>query len=253
MEKYGFVYIWYDHKHKRFYIGSHWGTDYDGYVSSSDWVCHSHRRRPQDFKRRIIEKVYTNKRDTRLAEQKWLDLVEESELGVKYYNRTKKVGGIDSNAKGISEEARQKMREAKLGKSNPHKGKTLEELHGSEKAEEVRRRLSQSHQGQVAWNRGKENLKIQGENHHSFGKPKSDDKHAKYMREYRAKRKKMPNQILNITEEFVSKLLKYGVVATETHSLNGEVVIRFTRPSWDYPKNPFDVVGEENEVRICED
>lgn len=28
-EKYGFVYIWFDKKHKRFYIGCRWGTEND--------------------------------------------------------------------------------------------------------------------------------------------------------------------------------------------------------------------------------
>ena len=31
MEKHGFVYIWFDRKHRRFYIGSHWGTE-------DDWI-----------------------------------------------------------------------------------------------------------------------------------------------------------------------------------------------------------------------
>ena len=35
MEKYGFVYIWFDRKHKRYYIGCHWGHEDDGYVCSS--------------------------------------------------------------------------------------------------------------------------------------------------------------------------------------------------------------------------
>ena len=32
MEKYGFVYLWYDRKRKMFYIGSHWTTETDGYI-----------------------------------------------------------------------------------------------------------------------------------------------------------------------------------------------------------------------------
>ena len=38
MEKYGFVYIWYDRKHKRYYIGCRWGTENDGYICSSSWM-----------------------------------------------------------------------------------------------------------------------------------------------------------------------------------------------------------------------
>jgi len=32
MEKYGFVYLWYDKKHKRYYIGCRWGKENDGYI-----------------------------------------------------------------------------------------------------------------------------------------------------------------------------------------------------------------------------
>ena len=54
---YGFVYIWRDKKHNRFYIGSHWGTIDDGYVCSSTWMKRSYLRRPGDFKRKIISMV----------------------------------------------------------------------------------------------------------------------------------------------------------------------------------------------------
>lgn len=32
MNKYGFIYLWYDRKHKRYYIGAHWGLKNDGYI-----------------------------------------------------------------------------------------------------------------------------------------------------------------------------------------------------------------------------
>lgn len=57
-EKYGFVYLWHNKKHKRFYIGSHWGTEDDGYLCSSNWMRKSYYRNPQDFKRRILSKIY---------------------------------------------------------------------------------------------------------------------------------------------------------------------------------------------------
>lgn len=38
MSKYGFVYIWFDRKHHRFYIGCHWGHEEDGYICSSNWM-----------------------------------------------------------------------------------------------------------------------------------------------------------------------------------------------------------------------
>lgn len=86
MEKYGFVYIWYDRKHKRFYIGCHWGAEDDGYICSSYWMKRSYLRRPDDFKRRILTKVYTTRNDLMEAEYKWLSLISENELKTKYYN-----------------------------------------------------------------------------------------------------------------------------------------------------------------------
>ena len=59
MEKYGFVYIWYDRKHRRYYIGSHWGTENDNYICSSHWMIKSYKRRPEDFRRKII-KIISN-------------------------------------------------------------------------------------------------------------------------------------------------------------------------------------------------
>lgn len=56
MEKYGFVYIWYDRKHKRYYIGAHWGHENDGYVCSSSWMKKAYKNRPEDFKRKILKK-----------------------------------------------------------------------------------------------------------------------------------------------------------------------------------------------------
>ncbi|AGR47772.2 HNH DNase-like protein [Sinorhizobium phage phiM7] len=88
MDKYGFIYLWYDRKHKRYYVGSHWGTLDDGYDCSSTWMKNSLKRRPQDFKRRILQ--YVHDRDNILIEEhKWLSLIADEELGTKYYNLTK--------------------------------------------------------------------------------------------------------------------------------------------------------------------
>jgi len=86
MEKYGFVYLWYDRKHKRFYIGCHWGPEDDGYISSSNWLKQGYRHRPKDFKRRILTRVYTNKKDLLEEEYRWLSKIKTEELGIKYYN-----------------------------------------------------------------------------------------------------------------------------------------------------------------------
>ena len=103
---FGFVYIWYDKKHKRYYIGSHKGHENDGYICSSSWMKRAYERRPHDFKRRIISRVNTNRNDLLNEEQKYLDLIEEHELGKKYYNLKKNAyGGYTKEAQRASIEA----------------------------------------------------------------------------------------------------------------------------------------------------
>jgi hypothetical protein len=88
-EKTGFIYIWFDKKRKMYYIGCHWGTEDDGYICSSNRMREAYRRRPNDFKRKIIK---TNiEREYLLEEEyKLLSLIKHEELGKKYYNLTKR-------------------------------------------------------------------------------------------------------------------------------------------------------------------
>lgn len=85
-EKYGFVYIWYDRKHKRFYIGSHWGTENDGYICSSTWMKQGYKHRPNDFKRKILFRTDKSKQQLLIEENRWLSMIKEHEIGKKYYN-----------------------------------------------------------------------------------------------------------------------------------------------------------------------
>ena len=86
MEKYGFVYLWFDRKHKRYYIGCRWGHENDGYVCSSSWMKQGYKHRPYDFKRRILSRIYTDRRSLLEEEYRWLSLIKDHELGKKYYN-----------------------------------------------------------------------------------------------------------------------------------------------------------------------
>lgn len=83
---YGFVYLWYDRKHKRYYVGCHWGSEDDGYICSSKWMKDSYKRRPDDFKRRVLSRVYTNKKDLLEEEFRWLSMIKKEELHHRYYN-----------------------------------------------------------------------------------------------------------------------------------------------------------------------
>jgi hypothetical protein len=89
LEKFGFVYIWYDRKRKRFYIGSHWGTEDDGYICSSNWMRDAYRKRPTDFKRKIISRVKTNRKDLLIEEYRWLQMIKDKEIKIRYYNLRK--------------------------------------------------------------------------------------------------------------------------------------------------------------------
>ncbi len=124
MEKYGFVYIWYDRKHKRYYIGSHWGTVDDGYICSSTWMRNSYKRRPEDFKRRIIETNLKSTENTFNREGYWLSFIKQHELGKKYYNYINRAIKQNGN---ISEETKRKIGKAnsisQLGKHHQEKTK----------------------------------------------------------------------------------------------------------------------------------
>lgn len=96
---FGFVYIWRDKSRKRFCIGSHYGQQDDGYVTSTGHMYSSYKRRPQDFRRRILWSLHTP--DLKLLhkhEQLWLDKIADHELGVKYYNYKKLARGGNGGA-----------------------------------------------------------------------------------------------------------------------------------------------------------
>jgi len=89
-EKYGFVYLWYDRKHKRYYIGCHWGAVEDKYICSSNWMRDAYKRRPEDFKRRILVTSIQNRTVLLETEYKFLQMIKDEELGNRYYNLSKK-------------------------------------------------------------------------------------------------------------------------------------------------------------------
>lgn len=82
----GFVYIWHDRKKKRFYVGSHWGPEDDGYVCSSRWMRNTYKRRPETFKRRVVARVTTSRTDLFTEEDRWLQMIPAEQLGKRYYN-----------------------------------------------------------------------------------------------------------------------------------------------------------------------
>lgn len=117
-EKYGFVYIWRDKKHNRYYVGCHWGTIDDGYVCSSTWMRQAYHHRPHDFRRRIIT-TNLSREGMYLEEQRIFDMIRPEEIKVRYYNlnlTSKKLWHADPN-KSLT--VGQKISKANTGKKRP--------------------------------------------------------------------------------------------------------------------------------------
>jgi len=145
-EKYGFIYIWLDKKHKRYYIGCHWGFEDDGYICSSSWMKQAYRIRPFDFKRRIIKSNISSRIELYKEEQKWLNMIKENEIkplneNPKYYNLNIKNNEIWHKYEDKIKTIGEKISVAKKGKtlgprpgigaaiSAAKKGKKLTEAH----------------------------------------------------------------------------------------------------------------------------
>lgn len=199
MKKEGFTYIWFDTKRQMYYIGCHWGTVDDGYICSSNRMRDSYRRRPQDFKRRIL--VRNIDRDKLLEEEyKWLTLIPEEELGKKYYNLSKKHFGHWSNNLSSLLTIKQKLSEAtkKLHQNPEYKRKYIEGRKklpaqtpeqiakraksntGKKRTEETKRKISESNKGKIMGPLSDEHRKnvsesLKGEKNPFYGKKHSPE------------------------------------------------------------------------------
>jgi hypothetical protein len=123
----GFVYIWLDSgkskkqdNYRKFYIGCHWGSENDRYICSSNWMRDAYKRRPQDFKRRILARV-SSKEELFKKEHYFLQMIKPEEIRNRYYNlhrEEQKYFGYSN--KGLkhgpcSEETKEKIRVATKG------------------------------------------------------------------------------------------------------------------------------------------
>lgn len=92
----GFVYIWRDKGRRRFYLGSHVGSEDDGYVCGSKIMLRAYRARPHDFRRRILVRAEVQSHvEIKKIEQLYLDLIGKHEFGKKYYNISRNAYGAD--------------------------------------------------------------------------------------------------------------------------------------------------------------
>jgi NUMOD3 motif len=126
-----------DRKRNMFYVGSHLGSVDDGYIGSNKRLLATYRKRPEDFKRRIL--FWLPMKDKTLLyveEQRWLNFIRPTELHRRYYNAKQIASGgygtctetmklkISESRKGtpawnkgvpVSEEQKKKLSTAKTG------------------------------------------------------------------------------------------------------------------------------------------
>ena len=97
MKYYGYVYIWFDTKRKRYLIGSHHGKLEDGYKTSTGGihVRNIFKYRPYTMKFKVLEfnTISNDRKYTLKLEQKWLDLRPNISTNNRYYNKTNLAGG----------------------------------------------------------------------------------------------------------------------------------------------------------------
>lgn len=179
MEKYGFIYLWYDRKRKMYYVGSHYGTEDDGYICSSNRMRDAYRRRPQDFKRRIIQKNI-ERRILLDEEYRWLSLIDNGELGKKYYNLKNHKWGhwtTDKNTRmTISEKISKRTKE--LHQDPEYRKRFLEgrkKLPAQTKEQIEKRALSNTGKKRSDETKKRISEANKGEKHHMYGKHLSDE------------------------------------------------------------------------------
>ncbi len=148
VEKFGFVYVWRDRKNKMYYVGCHWGLENDSYVCSSERMRSAYRRRPKDFKRRIVARIYTNRQDLLVEEHKWLSLIKDDQLGKKFYNLNKHHFGHWTSS-DRAEEIRKKLNGRKWSDESRAKMKGNKNGAGKVCSEEKKRKISEAQKGRV--------------------------------------------------------------------------------------------------------
>jgi hypothetical protein len=113
----------------------------------------AYRRRPEDFKRRVVARVTTDRSDLLTEEQRWLHMMREGELRVRYYNITRSVKNFKSwwvNEDGTYLSVIEKNRKSHTGKFHSEESKQRMRVAQSERktiSEEVRQRMRDSHLG----------------------------------------------------------------------------------------------------------
>lgn len=143
VDYFGFVYLWFDKKNKRYYVGSAMRSITCGYKCSNKHLNAAIAKRPNDFKRRVI--FYLRKggnTELKKEEQRWLDMIDRSQFGKKYYNWNPYATGGRGRGYTNSPESNLKRSLALKGKAKPE-GFGL----GRKQSDETRQKISIAHRG----------------------------------------------------------------------------------------------------------
>lgn len=185
-EKYGFVYIWRDKKRNRYYIGCHWGTVDDGYICSSNWMQTTYKRRPADFRRRILTTNLTRE-EMYIEEHRFFNMIQTDQLRERYYNLR-----LDTNTRpwhmdpDKSLSVGEKISKAKKGKKvtpcSPERAKAISEAKkGKALTAEHREALSKAKTGSTLSETQKDSISAtlteyyQNNEHKNKGKPLTEE------------------------------------------------------------------------------
>jgi len=150
----GFVYIWFDRKRKWFCIGSHMGTIDDGYISTTGYLPAAYKKRPEDFKRKILYYHTGDAYELFQKEQYFLDKIKDTELysvenrknnTIRYYNMKKQALGLSGK---VASELRKKYFESPEGEA------------WKQILSEKFKKDNPSRKGRAPWNKGKKSPEI---------------------------------------------------------------------------------------------
>jgi hypothetical protein len=148
-QKCGFIYLWRDKKHNRYYVGCHWGTEDDGYICSSSWMKKAYKNRSSDFRRRILKSNIEKRPDMFIEEMKYLNMIKPEEIKVRYYNLNIKNNELwhkyDERLKTVGEKISAAKKGKLIGKRDPSVGaKISASKKGTTFTEDHKKKLSEA-------------------------------------------------------------------------------------------------------------
>lgn len=104
-------------------------------------MYNSWKRRSQDFKRRILSRIYTSRKETFIKEFEWLRLIKGEELGRRYYNFC--INPPLRRGSKLSKISCERMSASRKGVPAWNKGKK------NVYSEETKQKMSESHKGKM--------------------------------------------------------------------------------------------------------